>query len=507
MLPFNTFSIFDLIAIMVAIPLTVNFYVRYIWIEKKRVELLYANLMALIAVFSALDFLQDNLVRAGESAWKDPATPARMMVLMRLAWAVGAFIVVAMLHFVLRYCSWENFLSRHISLAYAWAVAMFPMFWTPLALHPIGSPRSHTSSWKCAVPWLPEPGPLVLLMGVVWIAVFLYEWHILRQFKRRFADSSQSIALNFGLVRAGILVYFVSGMIDIVSGACSFPTVDLAPPGLAILCVLVAIGLVRDRVHSKEAARILHGSLLPPRMTTGPLHVNYVYEPMDETGGDLVYLHQDVAAGTPLSIVILDVTGHGIPAAITVTRLIGELDRLFAETRGPTQLIHALNRYTHLALQNGRNAHRPPSANHLIIPSALCMQIECNRDLMEWASAGHHPAFVYRDRTRTDSLDSTDTLLGVSNETDPETHSLPFYAGDVVVAYTDGATDASNRGGNKLCVRGVTDLIDRIAGSARRVDDWAAATLRELRDYRQGPPADDTLIVTIHRLADGSRAT
>ena len=89
----------------------------------------------------------------------------------------------------------------------------------------------------------------------------------------------------------------------------------------------------------------------------GPVRLNYVYEPMRQIGGDLLFVHPPPDAmrdgsGT-FSAVILDVTGHGIAAALTVNRLVGELERLFSENAAasPGDVLRGLNRYVTVTLR------------------------------------------------------------------------------------------------------------------------------------------------------------
>ena len=65
-------------------------------------------------------------------------------------------------------------------------------------------------------------------------------------------------------------------------------------------------------------ARQVHEALFPAPQTTGNIRFAYQYEPMRQIGGDYLYtkFHTDEdGKNEKLSVVIIDVTGHGIPAA------------------------------------------------------------------------------------------------------------------------------------------------------------------------------------------------
>lgn len=243
-------------------------------------------------------------------------------------------------------------------------------------------------------------------------------------------------------------------------------------------------------------ARRIHEDLFPPPLTTGAIRFVYRYEPMKQIGGDFLYAHRfpgvDDDAAEPVSVVIIDVTGHGVPAALTVNRLFGELERLFGEDPDipPGDVLSALNSYVHYTL-----------ASHSVYATAICMRVDSNLDVLEWASGGHPPAFVRSADGRIDRLDSTALLLGVCVGADfePMQRSMPFFAGDTIIAYTDGAIEARNENGRMLGLEGFQRLVASLRPDPGQENGWASSLLRAVERRRFGPPADDTLIVEIYR--------
>lgn len=240
-------------------------------------------------------------------------------------------------------------------------------------------------------------------------------------------------------------------------------------------------------------ARRIHEALFPPAVEEGPLRFRYVYEPMRQLGGDYLFArflpspHGPMAA---FNLLVFDVTGHGIVAALTVNRLHGELERLFAEHpySGPGEILHALNRYVHLTL-----------AGHSVYVTALCCRIDPNRDLLEYASGGHPPAFVCTVDGRLEQLDSTALVLGAAAAGDFETdvHSQHFGPGDTLVAFTDGALEARNALGRHLGVVGLQRLLARLRAPKER--ECIRAILSAVSKHRLGPQEDDVLVVEVHR--------
>lgn len=242
-------------------------------------------------------------------------------------------------------------------------------------------------------------------------------------------------------------------------------------------------------------ARRIHEALFPGMLLDGDVRMRYAYEPMRQIGGDYLYAHVGVSAARPessrLSVVLMDVTGHGIPAALTVNRLHGELERVFAEDPAvpPGRVLELLNRYVHLTL-----------ANHSVYVTALCLRIDAGAGTLEYASGGHPPAFLAGVDGTIRELNSTAMVLGAcsSADFDPAPAILDFAAGDTILAYTDGAIEARDKSGRMLGIQGLLRQIATMAPHRQRGDQsWSKDLLLCVERFRFGPPADDTLIVEI----------
>lgn len=240
-------------------------------------------------------------------------------------------------------------------------------------------------------------------------------------------------------------------------------------------------------------ARQIHEAMFPEPKLDGGVRFNYRYEPMRQIGGD--YLHAHVVksdeGGEQLSLVILDVTGHGIPAALTVNRLYGEIDLRFADdpSLDPGALLRHLNRYVNLTL-----------ARHSIYATALCLRVDTSTGEVTYASGGHPPAFLRGSDGTISELGSTTFVLGACRDEDfdARTVSVKFGSGDAIVAYTDGATEARAPGGQMLRIDGLRSAL--VPGPVTpEPGDWPEQLLRLVANHRGGSvPEDDTLLVEIY---------
>ena len=236
-------------------------------------------------------------------------------------------------------------------------------------------------------------------------------------------------------------------------------------------------------------ARRIHESLFPCPITDGPITMGFAYEPMRQIGGDYLFAKHTLGpAGNPrLNIVILDVTGHGIPAALTVNRLHGELERIFAEqpNTNPGELLRLLNRYVNLTL-----------AGHAVYVTGLCVRVDDAAHTLEYASGGHPPAFLYAANGTLHEFQSTAMILGAVTdaEFDSAMQTHKFMPGDRLIAYTDGAFECRDRTGAQLRIAGIRSLISRGPDQAA---PWPNSILKSVETFRFGLPQDDTLVVEL----------
>jgi serine phosphatase RsbU (regulator of sigma subunit) len=118
--------------------------------------------------------------------------------------------------------------------------------------------------------------------------------------------------------------------------------------GAATLVIFVR-DLVRDRREKQrmalelEAARAVQQVLIPDRQPSSPgISIQSVYKPFGEVGGDFFQILPMEDGG--VMVVIGDVSGKGLPAAMMVALLVGTLNTLAERTSRPAEMLAGLNR-------------------------------------------------------------------------------------------------------------------------------------------------------------------
>lgn len=233
-----------------------------------------------------------------------------------------------------------------------------------------------------------------------------------------------------------------------------------------------------------QRARTIHESMFPQPIRDDSIRFDYSYSPMTEIGGDYLHLHMNDEGVAYLTLI--DVTGHGLVAALTVNRLFGELERIRAESPNaePCDVLTLLNRYFYLTLQR-----------HTIYATAISVMLDPNVGQLKWCNAGHPPAYLRGANGQVHDLGATETLLGVQkpDDFDSTQRSVDLSPGDVVVAYTDGAFEARDRQGNQFGIQQLRSLLS----NRETPRNWPQFIAAAIDKHTNGRNDDDVLIAAL----------
>ena len=188
--------------------------------------------------------------------------------------------------------------------------------------------------------------------------------------------------------------------------------------------------------HELEIAKHIQLSLLPDAPLRLPrAELAGVCVPASHVGGD--YFDFFHASGA-VDVVIADVSGHSVGAALMMAEV---RSTLRAATRkaagapvGPAQVLHDLNELLYDDLTGAE----------LFITMFYLKYFSDTRTL-KYANAGHNWALLLRPGDVTSTpLDAEGLVLGVRRDVDFEERSVGLAAGDRLLLYTDGVTEAEN---------------------------------------------------------------
>ena len=213
--------------------------------------------------------------------------------------------------------------------------------------------------------------------------------------------------------------------------------------------------LAREKLAEQaRIAREIQRHLLPERAPAlGSIELAGSNTQAYEVGGDFFdyILIDDETVG----VVIGDVVGNGIPAAILMAMTRSVLRSQALSHASPADVLRGAN----LILV----AERLPAQ---FVTAAYCVAHRGSRDLV-MSSAGHLPMIVYRKADeKTELVDGKGLPLGVQSDGYYEEQHVSFAPGDAALLYTDGIIEARNRNGKLFGITRLAKAFRECAESA-----------------------------------------
>jgi len=210
------------------------------------------------------------------------------------------------------------------------------------------------------------------------------------------------------------------------------------------------------------------------------------YHPAREMGGDLYDFDHDGAAGT-LQVVIGDVSGKSIPAALYGAVFSGKLGMLFAESLSPGEL---------LARANSSLILRYPVNNYIAV---ACVRLEPESGSCVLANSGMPYPFLVRAGEVT-RLPAAGVPLGLLAESSYDEMPFRMEKGDLLVLASDGVTDATDPGGRMYEEDRFVEAIRRHTGEG--VASLAKELFQDISRFTaNGKVQDDITILALSRSA------
>ncbi len=239
----------------------------------------------------------------------------------------------------------------------------------------------------------------------------------------------------------------------------------------------------RDRLeHELDLARRIQQRLLPagPPDVAG-LEIAGVSEPAREVGGDY-YDHIPLGDDRVL-LVIADVSGKGVPAALLMSAFRASLMSQDALRIGPAAVASHLNDFLHRSVEPGK------------FVTAFVGFLDGRTGHFVYANAGHNPPVLRRRDGRVEWLATGGLILGIVPDTRFESGDAQLEPGDLLALYTDGVTEGADAANEQFGEERLVESLSRLAG--RPCGEIAHAVVREVRAFEgeQGPADDITLLV------------
>ncbi len=246
-------------------------------------------------------------------------------------------------------------------------------------------------------------------------------------------SAARRVLLLIGLV----LLLFSSSRVQLANNVVL--DIKLDAVSAAIFLLLLSLELA-DKVVMKrdlEIAREIQSWLVPslaPEVPNGD--IAFATRPQNSVAGDYYdafYPTVSAAEGGKLMLVIADVAGKSVPAALLMATLQASLRTVAGEDAPLAELTARLNRYASAHSLDGRR-----------FTTAVIGLFEPVTRVFEYVNAGHNAPILRRTNGTLEELDVGGLPLGIETSAQYETATVRLEPGDVLILFTDGVVEAFN---------------------------------------------------------------
>jgi phosphoserine phosphatase RsbU/P len=318
-----------------------------------------------------------------------------------------------------------------------------------------------------------EPAPDLILLDVMMPDMDGYE--VCRQLK---ADEKAR----------DIPVIFLTGRTEVADetrgfevGAVDYIHKPFSPPIVtARVCTHLLLREAREQLarqlsainHELELAREIQMSILPqdtPKIAGLQIAARFV--PMSSVAGDFYdFLAADARN---LGVLIADVTGHGLPAALIASMLKVALRAQSAHASEPAKVLSGLNQALCGTFQR-------------YYVTAAYIFVDMEKQTLTYAGAGHPPLLFWRKSTGCASeLMQNGLMLGLFPHETYFSDQVSIDSGDRIVLYTDGVVEAANAFDEQYGSDRFKQFLE--TEKSLSADRFAETLLGELSQWSAGP--------------------
>ena len=230
-------------------------------------------------------------------------------------------------------------------------------------------------------------------------------------------------------------------------------------------------------------AQRIQDSLVPQYYKDQDIEIGVKYQPMIGVGGDFADIYKD--ANDCVYLTIIDVTGHGIAAALLVNRVCSEIQKFVRDGLEPRQVLFHLNEFF---VQN-------LTATGLFL-TILSLKIDLPNKTLTYAGSAHPPGLLINRHKRTLTQLTSENLIIGFEASKPEkftqsTNSLS--KGDRIVLYTDGIVEAENSSEKAFGMKGLKKSLQHHFKLS--VQDAAEQVVKDIQLYSQAELKDDVMMM------------
>lgn len=223
------------------------------------------------------------------------------------------------------------------------------------------------------------------------------------------------------------------------------------------------------------------------------LEIAGVMQAAQGVGGD--YYDYTLVNPHTIQIVVADVSGKGVSAALLMSATAAALQSETNHERNMLEMVNRLN----------AGIHSVSDGEHYV--TLLLAEIDTQKRTVRYVNCGHNPALLFRaDQGRVIRMNSSCPPVGMFSEESCALASSVLSSGDVLVLYTDGVTEAENRLGEEFGSQRLSDFVKR--GSSRSAEELMNRIIQAAADFSGDVGfSDDVTVVVVKCVFDAPGTT
>jgi sigma-B regulation protein RsbU (phosphoserine phosphatase) len=239
-----------------------------------------------------------------------------------------------------------------------------------------------------------------------------------------------------------------------------------------------------ELLHDVELAAQVQRLFLPVgKPAIAGLEIAGMMRPARGVSGDY-YDYIPINAHT-IQLVIADVAGKGVPAALLMSATAAAMQLEANQERNLLEMVGRLNTGIHSVSEDGER-----------YVTLLLAELDAQERKLRYVNCGHNPALLFRAQTgEVTRLNSSCAPIGISPENSCELASADLAPGDVLVFYTDGVTEAENQSGEELGTARLSALVQR--GSSSSAEALMTDIFHSVANFCSGAGFNDDVTVLV----------
>ena len=258
--------------------------------------------------------------------------------------------------------------------------------------------------------------------------------------------------------------------------------------------VIGNMAFITDMTQHKKALELageVQRGLLPDKPPIVPgVDIAGRNVPCDEVGGDYFdFLWDENGGNKRLSIVVGDITGHGVDAALLMSSARAFLRMRASQTGSPIEIVTAMNQHLTTDLsESGR------------FMTMFYLALDRQSEQLEWIRAGHDPALIYDpEQDSFEELMGPGLALGVIEDFEYEPqYRTGLKPGQVIIIGTDGIWESCNPSGEMFGRERLMETVRKTAGQDAQT--ILETVFQAQADFSEGLKTDDDLTLVVVKI-------